>query len=152
MNTAILITGSRDADSDRWRGVFASALQATMPATGTVVLIHGDARGADRGVADVARRSFPQVALEAYPADWNQYGNGAGPKRNAQMLRRLIGLRGTGYECRVLAFHDDMQLGKGTRNMVGIALDAGFDVIHYMSDGSRRRRVKATAKEGVRWR
>lgn len=142
---AILVTGSRDALSTEWAIVFRRALLGESEAHDNTIIIHGDARGADRGVAAAARLVLPNTRIEAYPADWDGQGKAAGPRRNERMLARLIALRDDGYQCRVLAFHDDMNLGKGTRHMVGLALDAGFEVIHYMSDGSRRRRVKQPA-------
>lgn len=51
---------------------------------GFSVLIHGDARGADRLARDWAKRVA--IPIEAYPADWKHFGKAAGPIRNRQML------------------------------------------------------------------
>lgn len=48
-------------------------------------VIHGDARGADRMAAFWANKN--KVPVIPYPADWNTYGNSAGPIRNTLMLK-----------------------------------------------------------------
>lgn len=48
------------------------------------VVIHGDARGADR-LADHAARGLG-LKVEPYPADWSRYGKRAGILRNLEML------------------------------------------------------------------
>jgi hypothetical protein len=74
----VLVCGGRDyADEDRVAEVLAE-----LPAGS--VLIHGDARGADRLARDVGRlfgfRDIP------YPARWSEEGRAAGIKRNQRML------------------------------------------------------------------
>ena|SRR5215510_7917227 len=49
------------------------------------VVIHGDARGADRLARDWAKsRDVPDLP---FPADWDGLGKKAGPIRNEQMIR-----------------------------------------------------------------
>lgn len=79
------------------------------------VLITGRARGADRFSELYARRAG--IEIEAYPADWNQFGKRAGPIRNAQMLRE-------GRPGLVVAFPG----GVGTAHMCSIAEKAGVEV------------------------
>jgi len=82
---------------------------------GFTLLIHGDAKGADRLAGDWANeRGIP---IFACPPDWRRYGRGAGPKRNRQMLAEKPDL--------VVAFPG----GSGTSHMVLIAEDAGVKVI-----------------------
>jgi hypothetical protein len=50
------------------------------------VLIHGDATGADRIAAGLARE-LGGVESIAFPADWARDGRAAGPIRNGRMLR-----------------------------------------------------------------
>lgn len=76
------------------------------------VVIHGDARGADRMARDAALRLG--LILIAFPADWEYYGKGAGPIRNRQMIEE-------GTPDFVLAFHDDLASSKGTRDMISLA-------------------------------
>ena len=83
------------------------------------VIIEGNARGADR-MAGEAAKEFG-IELEVYPADWNTYGKAAGPIRNTQMLKE-------GKPDKVLAFHDDIEASKGTKNMVTQARKAGIPV------------------------
>lgn len=83
------------------------------------VIIHGDARGADRLGGYVAGQlGMPVVP---FPADWNQYGKAAGPIRNVRMLTE-------GKPDLVLAFHPDLRASKGTAHMVRIAKEAGIEV------------------------
>lgn len=48
-------------------------------------LHHGAARGVDTLAADIMRDLGPI----AHPADWDAYGDGAGPRRNAYMLAQV---------------------------------------------------------------
>ena len=81
-----------------------------------VTIITGGAPGADR-MANQWARSRGHKA-EVYRADWNRYGNAAGPIRNKEMLD-------TGVDM-VIAFPGD----RGTANMVKIAREAGVLVFN----------------------
>lgn len=81
-------------------------------------LVHGAARGADQMAGEWAKAR--DVPVDAYPAEWDRYGNGAGPIRNKLMLDSGLDL--------VVAFHDDIRRSKGTKHMVGIARQAGVPV------------------------
>lgn len=50
------------------------------------ILVTGFARGADQ-IADRIGRKLG-FDVRAYPADWDQHGNAAGPIRNAEMLAK----------------------------------------------------------------
>jgi len=84
-------------------------------------IVHGAARGADRMAGDIA----DDIGLQAEPhrAKWDQYGRSAGPIRNQEMLDSGIDL--------VLAFHDDLEHSKGTKDMVRRAKKAGVPVRVY---------------------
>jgi hypothetical protein len=56
-----------------------------------------------------------------YPAQWHKYGRAAGPIRNQQMLAE-------GKPDLVLAFHDDIDGSRGTKDMVNRARRAGVKV------------------------
>lgn len=73
------------------------------------VVIHGNARGADK-LADLAARSL-DIPVEVYPAEWDKYGKPAGVIRNQQMLDK-------GKPDILWAFHDDIDNSKGTKDMV----------------------------------
>jgi SLOG family YspA-like protein len=96
------------------------------------VVIHGGCRGADIlgghaaklmcGYAEpeeAVRANTPEVLV--FKADWNKYGKAAGPIRNQQMLTE-------GKPNLVLAFHDDLECSKGTKDMVNRAKRAGIPV------------------------
>lgn len=84
----------------------------------TTVLICGMARGADRIAYDLAKRMGMHVM--EFPADWDKHGKSAGPIRNREMLNANPEL--------VIAFHDDLENSKGTKDMVTIAKRRGVKV------------------------
>lgn len=88
------------------------------------VLIEGGARGADT-LAHQAARHY-RVQIITYPADWKTYGKRAGPIRNQQMLKE-------GRPTIVIGFHDNLELSKGTKHMLGISMKAGIKTIHVSS-------------------
>lgn len=80
-------------------------------------LIEGEARGADTLARVYAEeRGIP---VRKFPAEWDRYGRGAGPIRNAQMLEE-------GKPELVIAFL--AQHSRGTRNMVMQAQKLGVPV------------------------
>lgn len=83
-----------------------------------IVIIEGDAKGADRAASDWAVCNYSKH--EVYPADWQRHGKAAGPIRNRQMLNE-------GKPDLVVAFPG----GAGTAHMVSIAKVAGVEVIVY---------------------
>lgn len=82
------------------------------------VLIHGDARGADRAARDWAISRGIDMVL-SFPADWRRYPRGAaGPIRNKQMLVE-------GRPDLVVAFPG----GTGTANMCDQSRRRGVETI-----------------------
>lgn len=105
----IIVCGGRDYRDERTIRTVLSVLY------GAEVLVHGDARGADRMAASVgADLGF---TTEPWPADWNAHGKAAGPIRNQQMLDAGADL--------VVAFPG----GRGTEDMVRRARAAGVTVL-----------------------
>jgi len=93
---------------------------------GQVVLIEGDARGADRLAGQLARERGWR--LERYPADWTHHGRAAGFRRNARMLRE-------GRPDLVVAFTvGPLAQSRGTADMVRRAQQAGIPVQLITSD------------------
>jgi hypothetical protein len=86
-----------------------------------LIVIHGAACGADRLAGQVA--AMLGIDVIEVPAEWDQHGRAAGPIRNQKMLDMEPDL--------VLAFHERMDLGKGTRDMVTRARKAGVEVEVY---------------------
>lgn len=78
------------------------------------VIINGDCRGVDK-LADKISNNLGMTTIR-YPANWEKYGRGAGPRRNTQML--VEGKPDLG-----IAFHNDFENSKGTKNMVNQALN-----------------------------
>lgn len=83
------------------------------------VVIEGGARGADTLAKGAATRLGFKV--EEYKADWGRYKRAAGPIRNKQMLEE-------GKPDKGLAFHDDIEHSKGTKNMIAQLEKAGVPV------------------------
>ena len=81
-------------------------------------IITGGCRGADN-MANSARLRNGMKG-EVCKADWTKYGNSAGPIRNKHMLSLNPDL--------VVAFHDDIENSKGTKDMVRQARLAGVHV------------------------
>ena len=108
----VLVCGSRDWTDE---GLIAQWLGELPPNT---TVLHGDCRGADRIAAKVAKRLGLKV--RAFPADWERHGKAAGPLRNRAMLDEGPAL--------VLAFHEDLERSKGTRDCVEEARRRGITV------------------------
>ena len=86
------------------------------------VVIHGAAKGADSIAGEIAREQG--VKEFVFPAKWEKHGKAAGPIRNQQMLDE-------GKPNLVLAFHDDIEKSKGTRDMINKAKRAGIETRVY---------------------
>lgn len=110
----ILVCGDRN-----WNDYDLIAQKLNGIGAGPHIIIEGEARGAD---TMGARYAFTlNYTCLAYPADWTKYGRAAGHIRNTQMLVE-------GKPDLVLAFHDDIENSKGTKNMVNQAKKAGIPV------------------------
>lgn len=83
------------------------------------IIIHGNARGADIMAGTIASKLGFKVT--AFAAEWKKYGKAAGPIRNKQMLDENPDL--------VIAFHDDIENSKGTKNCKEEAEKRGIEVI-----------------------
>jgi hypothetical protein len=83
-------------------------------------LIQGDCSGADIMAKEYAGEK--KITCLSFPAQWKKYGNRAGPIRNALMLEE-------GKPDLVVAFHDDIDNSKGTKDMKNKAKKAGLPVI-----------------------
>lgn len=110
----ILCCGDRNWSS--WR-VIKKELASLPP---TVVIIHGDARGADKMCGYVAEKQLG-LTVRKYPAEWEKHGKAAGPIRNRHMFD-------TEQPELVLAFHNDLANSKGTKDMVSYARSKGCPV------------------------
>jgi hypothetical protein len=122
----LLICGSRD-----WQNkiLIKKEIESILEVEKIEVVIHGGCRGADLIAAEVAR-DF-NLPVEEYLADWKAHGKSAGPKRNQQMLDE-------GKPSFVLAFHDDIDDSKGTKDMILRSKKAGltFKVVREIFRGN----------------
>jgi len=109
----VLVTGGRNYN-DRER-VYA-VLDKLDADAGVDVVIQGGARGADSLASDWADRRVARNMQ--FDADWESFGNFAGPMRNKRMLDE-------GQPDLVVAFPG----GKGTADMVRKARKAGVKVV-----------------------
>lgn len=125
MEQCILVCGGRDYDN---RKQLFRILDVAHTANPIVLLVHGDAPGADTLAQKWA--DDRGVCCKVYPADWKKHGRAAGPIRNQQMLEsEKVHL--------VIAFPG----GRGTADMVKRAEDRGIPVAKV-----RRRPPDATEK------
>jgi hypothetical protein len=76
-------------------------------------LIHGGCRGADLLGAEIGRELGFEVVC--FPAEWGKHGRAAGPLRNQKMLDE-------GKPDLILAFHNDIDSSRGTRDMLNRAV------------------------------
>lgn len=105
-NMIVLICGSRDWNDFETMKKFID----TLPVDTTIV--EGDCKGADKIGGYLANKRGLKVIRE--PAKWTKFGEYSGPLRNNAMIHM--------YEPNlVVAFHNDIQHSKGTKNMLAIA-------------------------------
>lgn len=130
-NLAIIACGDRNWTND-------DLIRETLLDYDPDMVIEGEARGADKLSRMVAEQdlglSVADETILPYPAEWKKYarpggkGNPAGPIRNGQMLERLLEFQDAGWEIAVVAFHEDIENSKGTKDMVDKAKKAGVNV------------------------
>lgn len=116
----VMVTGSRDWDVP---GIIFNALwdlaeeQADEKGRVRLTLIHGDCRGADKTAANAAF-AIGCFDVEAYPAEWRNYGKAAGFIRNKVMLETKPDI--------VLAFQKNGS--RGTQHVIDRAKEMGIPV------------------------
>lgn len=117
----VVITGDRNWDDDRPIDALICGMLGLAERSDEVLeVIHGGARGADTLAA--SWEGSKGVVILTFPADWKTYGKGAGPVRNRQMLDQEPDL--------VVAFHDELEVSKGTKDCVDEARRRGITVWH----------------------
>ena len=90
---------------------------AYLARTGASLVVAGGARGADSLAVRAAKECG--ISYIEYKADWDRYGKSAGPIRNQQMLD----MEKPDF---VIAFHEDLEKSKGTKDMLSRAKRAGI--------------------------
>ena len=130
----LLVTGSRN-----WKDRKAIRDVLMRFSTGTI-LIHGDCHGADKMAAAIGQQLGFDV--RPYPADWDRYGNAAGPIRNQEIIDKE-NLIGDEIDL-CIAFHDDLESSKGTKDMLERAAKAGISTRLYFSRAKQPIPLSAT--------
>lgn len=120
MSYRILVTGSRYWE-DR-KGLF-QVLETAARGLNKVTVVHGACpTGADSMASEWCQMyTAAGITEEAHPADWNQYGKAAGPKRNQQMVDMGANL--------CVAFL--MKNSRGTKDCIKRAHIAGIEVLEF---------------------
>jgi hypothetical protein len=130
---ACIVCGDRNYDS---LNEIVYALEVVQPD----LVIEGGASGADT-FSWMACKQLG-IKVEEHRADWPRYGKAAGVIRNKEMLDRLVGLWGSGWEVMVLAFHDQIEESVGTKDMIRRAEKAGVRCWLYERPHKRRAPTK----------
>lgn len=129
MPYTILVTGSRDWTD---RTTLHNALVAQWFAAGRpekVVVIHGNARGADKMAGSMARSLGFDV--RRYFAPWKSKRRSAGPIRNAWMVKQKPDV--------CLAFIKDAS--PGATGCAKLAEDAGIETFRFTKHRSRKKEL-----------
>lgn len=109
----VLVTGSREG-FPRYRMV--EEISKFPPGTR---FVNGGGRGVDVLCTEIcAALGLP---VESYVARWSLFGRAAGPRRNIEMIE-------TARPDIVLAFHEDYEASKGTKQCVEYAKEKGTPV------------------------
>ncbi len=118
----ILICGDRDWINKKLIKETLEKVKESLLKDGDVitVVIEGECRGADIMGRECAEEL--KIPVMKFPADWKRFPKAAGPIRNKQMLVE-------GKPDLILAFHNNIQNSKGTKNMIEISSKAGIKVI-----------------------
>jgi hypothetical protein len=91
------------------------------------IIVHGGCKGIDLYAAELA--ALQGLETREYQAEWSLFGKGAGPIRNKTMIENEpVDL--------ILAFHPDISLSSGTKNMMTLGWNAGIPV--YIHDLKRK--------------
>jgi hypothetical protein len=117
----VVVTGDRE-----WTNVFRVAtVLGGLHARGMRKLVHGNARGLDRIARDVGF----ELGVEVVPVPYEgRLGAAGGPVRNRRMLDEW-------RPQLVVAWHDDLDASRGTRDCVVQALERGLPVLWVTSWG-----------------
>jgi len=96
------------------------------------VIIHGEAPGADTVTDRIARERGHTVI--GFKANWDLYGDKAGPIRNQEMLDFGVD--------KVAAFHEDIVNSVGTKDMISKARKAWVPVQVFNASGPHQTELK----------
>ena len=128
----VLVFGSRSWTDEFMVGVVLQGFLFVAQAIGeTLTVIDGKAPGADSlagawygGAEDGVHATHEDVQHERYAADWNRYGNAAGPIRNSRMVMEGHPNIAVGFVDGLLP--DGRPNSPGSKNMYERLLKAGI--------------------------
>lgn len=110
----IVIAGCRDYENyEEAKGFIEACLKGIEE---EIIILSGGAKGADALGERYALENGMRV--ERYPAEWEKYGRGAGPKRNQKMAEACD---------MAICFWDGKS--RGTKSMIGLARKLGKKVV-----------------------
>lgn len=92
-----------------------------------IIVVHGAAKGADT-IADIEAKKLYFTTISV-PANWEFYGKRAGVFRNHKMFD-------TWKPDIILAFHNNIQKSKGTKEMIKYALSKGHKNIFLFTNSN----------------
>jgi hypothetical protein len=90
------------------------------------LLIHGGCTGADT-LAGIVGKEL-KFDIQTKPANWKKFGRAAGPIRNKEMINEVLIYKKQNITTIVLAFHNDLENSKGTKNCINQAIKSGLEV------------------------
>ena len=108
----IVIAGCRDYINYEEAKLYIDFCLTDIRNNNEIIILSGGAKSADAIGEQYAKENGFKV--EKYPADWEKYGRGAGPRRNKQMAEVC--------DC-VICFWDGKS--KGTKSMISYAKEYG---------------------------
>lgn len=86
-------------------------------------VVHGACPSGADAIAERVCKEY-MIPYHGYPAQWHRYHNGAGPIRNTLMLDLYP-------NAEIIAFHDHLEISRGTKNMIEQATERGRKVTLY---------------------
>lgn len=118
----VLVCGSREWTSSQHRDIVFTFLDTFNKKYPVTKIIEGECRGPDLWSKEWAQKE--SIGVVAFRPHWEKQGKKAGPERNLRMIKE-------GNPDYVLAFTDNIEASKGTKNMVMLARKEGIPVYVY---------------------
>lgn len=118
----ILICGDRDWTN--YQMIF-EYIQKQKEIYEPLTVIEGEADGVD--IMSRKAAEYLGITVKPFPANWRLFKGQAGSVRNAQMIRE-------GKPDKAVAFHNDIEHSKGTKDMVNKLEAAGIEYELFKED------------------
>jgi hypothetical protein len=109
----VCISGERNSNTQ-----FKKKIKQQLTKYQPSLVLVGDCSGVDEKTIEVCHEL--NIAYKVFYAQWDCYGNEAGPKRNAFMLKQNPNI--------LLAFHSNFRISHNTNNCIIQALRMKIDV------------------------